>query len=393
MMQAIFLCLLLSFSLQSSSAQAQNCSSESFSGNRLYSSCNSLPYLGASLHWTYHASNGTVDVAYRALQSSSGWVAWAINPSGAGMIGANAFLAFPDSAAGAVTVWTTQLSTYSPTVQDQNLSFSVYSKAAEYSDGSYTIYATLEVPSNNTKVNVVWQASTQIENGVPNGHSTLGDNVNSQSTLDLLSGHAASAADNSKQHRMNIHGVLNAVSWGVMMPMGAIIARYLRVFQAADPAWYYLHIACQISAYIIGVSGWGLGLKLGSESVGVVHHKHRMMGIALFCLATLQVFALLLRPDKKNKHRIYWNMYHHSVGYLVIILSVVNTFEGFEILLPAKKWKHAYIATIVLLLVIALVLEVITWAVVLRRRSKSSEKSHHGSNGVNGHGVKQYQVA
>lgn len=86
-------------------------------------------------------------------------------------------------------------------------------------------------------------------------------------------------------------------------------------------------------------------------------------------------------------------MYHHSVGYLVIILSVVNTFEGFEILLPAKKWKHAYIATIVLLLVIALVLEVITWAVVLRRRSKSSEKSHHGSNGVNGHGVKQYQVA
>lgn len=75
--------------------------------------------------------------------------------------------------------------------------------------------------------------------------------------------------------------------------MGAIIARYLRVFQAADPAWYYLHIACQISAYIIGVSGWGLGLKLGSESVGVVHHKHRMMGIALFCLATLQVLQFI----------------------------------------------------------------------------------------------------
>ncbi|CAL9131375.1 unnamed protein product [Musa textilis] len=113
MVQAIFLCLLLlSISLQSSSAQAKNCSSESFSGNRRYSSCNSLPYLGASLHWTYHASDGTVDVAYRAPQSSSGWVAWAINPSGAGMIGANAFLAFPDSATGAVTVWTTQLSTY-----------------------------------------------------------------------------------------------------------------------------------------------------------------------------------------------------------------------------------------------------------------------------------------
>lgn len=222
MMQAIFLCLLLSFSLQSSSAQAQNCSSESFSGNRLYSSCNSLPYLGASLHWTYNASNGTVDVAYRAPQSSSGWVAWAINPSGAGMIGANAFLAFPDSAAGAVTVWTTQLSTYSPTVQDQNLSFSVYSKAAEYSNGSYTIYATLEVPNNNAKVNVVWQASTQIENGVPNGHSTLGDNVKSQSTLDLLSGHAASA-DNSKQHRMNVRNLLRFSSMHLIVFFPALM--------------------------------------------------------------------------------------------------------------------------------------------------------------------------
>lgn len=138
------------------------------------------------------------------------------------MIGANAFLAFPDSAAGAVTVWTTQLSTYSPTVQDQNLSFSVYSKAAEYSNGSYTIYATLEVPNNNAKVNVVWQASTQIENGVPNGHSTLGDNVKSQSTLDLLSGHAASA-DNSKQHRMNVRNLLRFSSMHLIVFFPALM--------------------------------------------------------------------------------------------------------------------------------------------------------------------------
>lgn len=87
-----------------------------------------------------------------------------------------------------------------------------------------------------------------------------------------------------------IHGILNVVSWGIMFPVGAIIARYLRTFQSADPAWFYLHAFCQTSAYAIGVAGWGTGLKLGSESKGVQYTNHRNIGIALFCLATVQVF-------------------------------------------------------------------------------------------------------
>jgi len=86
-----------------------------------------------------------------------------------------------------------------------------------------------------------------------------------------------------------VHGVLNAVSWGILMPLGAIIARYMRVFKSADPAWFYLHVTCQFSAYVIGVAGWGTGLKLGSQSPGIVYHSHRNIGIALFCFATLQV--------------------------------------------------------------------------------------------------------
>ena len=91
-----------------------------------------------------------------------------------------------------------------------------------------------------------------------------------------------------------IHGVLNAVSWGILFPLGVIIARYLRTFPSADPAWFYLHAACQVSAYAIGVAGWGTGLKLGSESQGIVYSVHRNIGIALFCLATIQVKRCLM---------------------------------------------------------------------------------------------------
>lgn len=88
---------------------------------------------------------------------------------------------------------------------------------------------------------------------------------------------------------VQVHGVLNAASWGTMLPIGAIIARYLKVFKSADPAWFYLHVICQTSAYIVGVGGWAYGLKLGHDSVGVDYDTHRALGIIVFCLGTLQV--------------------------------------------------------------------------------------------------------
>lgn len=79
------------------------------------------------------------------------------------------------------------------------------------------------------------------------------------------------------------------MSWGILFPTGIMIARYLRTFPAADPAWFYIHGSLQVSAYAIGVAGWGTGMKLGSESKGIKYSGHRNIGIALFCLATLQV--------------------------------------------------------------------------------------------------------
>ena len=88
---------------------------------------------------------------------------------------------------------------------------------------------------------------------------------------------------------MQIHGILNAVSWGILFPVGAIVARYMRIFESADPAWFYIHVSCQFSAYVIGVAGWATGLKLGHESEGVRFASHGNIGIALFSLATIQV--------------------------------------------------------------------------------------------------------
>lgn len=373
--------------LLASAATAQDCLSATFSGGRTFGRCNNLPSLSASLHWTYHPENGTADVAFRAPSDASGWVAWGINPDRGGSMGGSSVLVASPSqdGSGAVSILMTHLESTSPSLTNNTLKFKVpVGPAAEYSNGAYTIFATVELPGNSTQQFTVWQAGAT-SNGAISPHPTAPANLASTQRLDFLSG-SSTAASNSRLHRRNIHGMLNAIAWGVLIPVGAIIARYLRVFESADPAWFYLHIACQCSGYILGVAGWGLGLKLGSESAGVTYQPHRSIGIAIFCLATLQVFALLLRPDKKNRYRLYWNIYHHSVGYSVIVLGAVNIFKGLDILKPASGYKTAYIVVLATLGGVALCLEAITWPIAIRKRRRNA--ADKASNG-NGNGWQQ----
>ncbi|XVF75212.1 hypothetical protein PTKIN_Ptkin13bG0169500 [Pterospermum kingtungense] len=370
-----------------SSSYAQTCAKYSFSSNRVFRSCSDLPVLNSYLHYNYDSS-GKLEIAYRHTGiASSRWVAWAINPTSTGMVGSQALVAY-QQADGSMRVYTSPITTYQTQLRQGDLSFDVSNLSATYANNEIIIFATLGLSNNSTTLNQVWQEGP-LSGNTPQVHATSGANVQSMGTLNLLSGESGTTGGGSSRLRnKNIHGVLNTVSWGILLPIGAITARYLKVFKSADPAWFYLHAFCQVSAYAVGVAGWGTGLKLGSQSPGIQYDAHRTIGIILFCLATLQVFALLLRPKPDHKYRFYWNIYHHLVGYAVIILSVINIFKGFDILKPEKKWKHAYIGVIVALACIAVILEAYTWFVVVRRkRSERAGKMPHGVNGANGNGV------
>ena len=94
------------------------------------------------------------------------------------------------------------------------------------------------------------------------------------------------------------------------------------------------------------------------------------------------MFALLLRPKKDHKYRFCWNIYHHTIGYSVIILSIVNILKGFEILNPDQVWRSAYIAVIVVLAVIAAGLEVFAlYAASHKKRSEVIDGDSKPSEG------------
>nr|XP_025625377.1 cytochrome b561 and DOMON domain-containing protein At4g12980-like [Arachis hypogaea] len=309
----------------------------------------------------------------------SGWISWAINLTGLGMAGAQALVAYKDGNNGAVTVKTLDIKSYSEMVPGK-LSFEVWGLKGEESGGAIMIFANMKVPEKVTTLNQVWQVGPSVTAGRFDKHDFAPENLNSKGMLNLIGDHNVSGgAVDSRTKKKNIHGVLNSVSWGVLFPLGAVIARYMRTYPSADPAWFYLHAGCQVSAYAIGVAGWATGLKLGSESAGVVYSVHRNIGITLFCLSAIQMFALFIRPKKDHKYRYFWNIYHHSFGYTIIILGIINIFRGFDILNPERKWKSTYIVVIASLGAVALLLEVITWIVVVKR--KSSTKPYDGYNG------------
>ncbi|CAL0302809.1 unnamed protein product [Lupinus luteus] len=381
MASSILFFLFLSFFILKTSSQS--CTSQKLTlpkTNTLYSNCIELPYLTSFLHYTHNPSNSSLSIAFIASPPSpSGWVSWGLNPTGTGMVGTQAIAAYTQH--GEITIKTLDIQSYNVLVPGK-LSYDVWDLSAEQSDGVIRIFATLKVKEVG-EVNQVWQVGPSVTNGRLDIHGFQPENLNSKGILKLSGGQNFSSVGtgvDSKTRNRNIHGILNAVSWGVLFPLGVIIARYMRTFPSADPAWFYLHVGCQLSAYAIGVAGWATGLKLGSNSVGITYSLHRNIGIALFALATLQIFALFLRPKKDHKYRYFWNIYHHSIGYTIIILGLINIFKGFDILNPEKKWKTTYIGVIAALGVIAVLLEVITWIVVLKRKANKSTKTVDGYN-------------
>jgi len=156
------------------------------------------------------------------------------------------------------------------------------------------------------------------------------------------------------------------------MPIGVIMARHLKRFERpTGSTWFQLHRACQCIALLFGTAGFATGIYMGNQP-GIHNTPHRCVGITLMTLALVQVcVAILLRPKKDHKYRIWWNIFHFLVGYTTIILAIWNVFKGFDILGGNIMYKIIYACVIGCLVLIGLSLEVVAWIMWLwNKKSK-----------------------
>ncbi|KAK9902490.1 hypothetical protein M0R45_001273 [Rubus argutus] len=159
------------------------CSSQTFKNNRRYDYCTDFPIL----HWTYNASNCSLSVAFLAAPSKpGGWVAWAINPNGTKMPGAQALVAHTVDD-GTPTVNTYNVISYTSIVPGK-LSFDVWDISAEFSYGFLIIFATVKVPEEVDTVNQIWQVGPGINQttGLLQKHELLPMNLATYGFLSLV---------------------------------------------------------------------------------------------------------------------------------------------------------------------------------------------------------------
>ncbi|TXG46953.1 hypothetical protein EZV62_026247 [Acer yangbiense] len=162
------------------------------------------------------------------------------------------------------------------------------------------------------------------------------------------------------KHRLirSAHGILNIIGWGTLLPVGAIIARYLRKFPLElYNEWYPLHVLCQSSGYLLGTLGWGIGLWLGNSSKQYTLKTHRILGIFVFTFSTVQMLAVFVYPRIRDEFRRCWEIYHQIMGYALIALIIANIFQGATHQNHAEKWKWVYVGVLAILALIALALE------------------------------------
>ena len=176
-------------------------------------------------------------------------------------------------------------------------------------------------------------------------HYAEGDNVAEMAAAgvaDTGGAGAAAAADggssSSVERAKTWHMWLMAVSWGVLIPTGILMARSLRPHTVS--AWFHIHRAIQSLGFTLGLVGLVLGF-VANEGWATDLPVHRNLGMAVAVLGVVQVTALLVRPDPGTKYRRPGGLYHRWAGRTTAVLAIANIYYGIINVEELGTWAWA----------------------------------------------------
>jgi hypothetical protein len=160
------------------------------------------------------------------------------------------------------------------------------------------------------------------------------------------------------------HARCMVAGWGVMLPLGALLARYFKVPRHADwprvldhKAWWHGHRALQWGGVLVMSAGaalaWGHGHLAGSAALA-----HAWLGWTVIALGWLQVAAGLVRGSKggptseqlrgdhydMTAYRVWFERLHKGLGWLAIAAAVLVLVLGL-LLADAPRWMALVLAS------------------------------------------------
>ena len=284
--------------------------------------------------------NGDVDVVV-TYKSSTGWFGVGMTSDGtmtSSGSGTDAVLCQPGTAEGGVQrFWMTS--------------------KTKPSDGREMIGATCEVSSGVSTMKFTRKMAAESDKEramVENGDSKIVFAYHDTSnTLAMHSTRGAATVDFSSDKKTAVieqgkvsgmvwgHGITMMLSWGLLLPVGVLCARYQRKNEKkmmSMPFWFAMHKFCQYTGWFLQIIGFvlifvgkGGGHFSSSLTVGLLH---MFFGLVIVVLGTLQPLNAFFRPHpndengNKTKKRQQWEYLHKGTGYFAVIGGPINCALG-----------------------------------------------------------------
>jgi hypothetical protein len=133
------------------------------------------------------------------------------------------------------------------------------------------------------------------------------------------------------------HVVSMSVSWGLLLPLGVLIARYNR----KSSWWFNVHRGIQYLGWAVQIVGVVMAFIYKSDAHFLgppVAVFHMILGIVVVVIGTLQPLNSCFRPhdNKKNPNRgticndrrVCWELVHKKSGYFAVLFGMLNCFLG-----------------------------------------------------------------
>lgn len=173
------------------------------------------------------------------------------------------------------------------------------------------------------------------------------------------------------------HGRFMLLAWGICIPFGILIARYLKVTPSQNwpdeldnKFWWRSHLILQIGGTSIMLLALGIILTFGNSDTSGHPNWHGWVGWNIIALACMQITSGYLRGSKggptdlsakDNLHgdhydmtprRVLFEKFHKTVGYLLLLGGACGVLHGMWTA-NAPRWMFVCIITFWSLLAIS----------------------------------------
>lgn len=166
---------------------------------------------------------------------------------------------------------------------------------------------------------------------------------------DWLCAPLSGAADHHIAQPLAWHARLMVLSWGVLLPLGGLAARFFKItphqswpYELDNKAWWHAHRVLQIGGVVLMSLGTALAVWASQDSNNLVLLVHQWLGWSLVAAGWVQVLGGWFRGSKggpqdinlRGDHydmtprRVAFERVHKGLGWIALLLVIPTTGLG-----------------------------------------------------------------